>query len=1080
MNSRKNIPIMIVFLLFVMVLSSCVTGDPTLTQPNDTNSSDTSRLPSSTNDNKGGTTSETPGTDVVTPAPTTGDVTPTPDPTDDSTPTPTPDVYVFDVSAGRDDSVTLRLDENGDGTYTAVISGEGRMKQYEDDTRPWGKYVNKITTLIVEDGVVNVGKRVMTKSSSLKEVIIKKGCKSIEMDAFAYCPALETIYIPDSIIEIEQGTVYGSSNIKNLYLGFTNAETFRAIYSVYDFNEDYEKAEWTLGLNYGDDPKPPTPTPTPADDEYDRFGDRYIISSLYENGFEVWPSQENDDYCPNAFFQNCIVIEPTELDMRGDLASYSAIYYYRAVGEKEFKGGFTAPSETCYKFIYRFQISECPEGDLAELLKIGVKYEIVIQFKKGSDVLGYTKYITEWTADYDNAHRIYKTFWSRHDRNKGYIAGAQELTFIDTFDPYGVKIDVTDGIDRSGMQLTVSENMGYASIIRVKTSSDILFSPELSELRQMIDSGKISSRSGAVIPEFNGRLVFTVKDFEGNDFYTYPAIILPIYNSKGAWFDFFLQGNISGEEIDCGLCPLSGRTYDVYFELLSADGSKALYCGSYNNITVDDSVSASKYYKYVPIPGEENIKFNINFAVRDGVGGKIKGESSFSISYGQMTGEVTAVADKGYSFVQWSDGITDATHPAVKADRNKTIYAIFIKESSGTNVADMYITTSTGSPITSKNYVKGTVKVVSKVEGFSFDAVSMQIRGRGNSSWNGGAWQSSYDSKNSYRLKLDEKMSLFGMDSNRDWVLGSNKFDLLGLRTWSMWKLAEYMGTIPYYSEGYFVNMYINGVYRGMYLVSELVEVGKGRVEVDDNVAGTNKGFLVELDFRGDYESGVIYGLDYFRIPQYATDIEFVIKSHIDSEKDTKAIQDYVELCHKAIMSGKRAEIDKYVDIPSLIDMFIIEEFSKDVDCGAASFYIQRNPGGKLYFTAPWDFDFGFGTYGPAVGWSSFVCETSSGRNTWYNKLISEKWFCSEVLARMKQLDPTIKKLYKDIRNKAEGMYSEADRNATFWDMYGNNFHVYVSGQVSSNLHSYAEHIDFILLWMEYRWEWMKNDLESR
>ncbi|MBO5745414.1 MAG: CotH kinase family protein, partial [Clostridia bacterium] len=350
-------------------------------------------------------------------------------------------------------------------------------------------------------------------------------------------------------------------------------------------------------------------------------------------------------------------------------------------------------------------------------------------------------------------------------------------------------------------------------------------------------------------------------------------------------------------------------------------------------------------------------------------------------------------------------------------------------------------------------------------------------------SFNGGASQSSYDSKNSYRLKLSEKASLLGMgSSNKDWVLNSNKFDAVGLRCFATWQLASYMDTLPFVTECAWVNMYINGEYRGMYMVTELIEVAQDRVEVEDNVNGTDKGFLIELDFRGNWDNGQL-GLDYFYVEGYGSPsdgrdnpIEFVIKSNVDSEDDTAAIESYVVLCHKALMSGNRATIDKYVDIPSLIDMFILEELSKDVDVGAASFFIQKDIGGKLYFTAPWDFDFGYGTYGPAVSYTGFYSESGSSCE-WFKALMKHNWFRQEVLARMVELDDDFTQVIADVKAKGADLYIAGDRNATFWNMYGNHFHGYVSGSVSSDLRSYQEHIDFLTAWMEVRWDWMKNNL---
>ncbi len=817
--------------------------------------------------------------------------------------------------------------------------------------------------------------------------------------------------------------------------------------------------------------------------EYDQFGSKKIPAEAYNKNFEIWPTEDNKDWNARAFFQMCVVIEKSALDLTEGVGTKNYAYkfevYYRSAGSKEsFKGGYTVPMETLYNWgdaaIYRFQLVESSGGDMLADWQIGKSYEVVIKYIKGSTVLGYSSIKVDWTQDYYNEYLMYKTFWKRHDRTKGYKVGDNPMTNIDIIDPLGKSGTENDGIDRTNMQPISSQNSGYGNIIREKSTGEILFSPNIENLRAATDSISAGQETG-----YLARLVFTIKDYNGDPFYTYPAIILPIYQSKGEWFDTFLQG----EGIDCGFCPQAGREYDVYMEVLSSDGKKALYYGEYNYIKVSESLGDNKYYQAIPVPGEENLKFTVSFEVRDGVGGTIKGSASQELAFGEYTTSVEAIPAEGYVFLQWSDGLTTPVRPAEKVKRNKTYTAIFIKESASNAVSDMYITTDTGNPITNKTYVTGTVRIVSKNAAYNLDTVTMQIRGRGNSSFNGGASQSSYDSKNSYRLKLDEKASLLGMgSSNKDWVLNSNKFDAVGLRCFATWQLASYMDTLPYVTECAWVNMYINGQYRGMYMVTELIEVANDRVEVEDNINGTDKGFLIELDFRGNGDGGQL-GLDYFYVDGYSAPwntsdnaIEFVIKSKVNSEEETSAIEDYVVLCHEALMSGNRAEIDKYVDIPSLIDMFILEELSKDVDVGCASFFIQKDVGGKLYFTAPWDFDFGYGTYGPATSIGGFHSEGSS-RCEWFKALMKHDWFRKEVLARMNDLDDDFAKVIKDVKAKGEELYIAGDRNATFWNIYGNHYHAYVSGSVSSDLYSYQEHIDYLVIWMQARWDWMKDNL---
>lgn len=108
-------------------------------------------------------------------------------------------------------------------------------------------------------------------------------------------------------------------------------------------------------------------------------------------------------------------------------------------------------------------------------------------------------------------------------------------------------------------------------------------------------------------------------------------------------------------------------------------------------------------------------------------------------------------------------------------------------------------------------------------------------------------------------------------------------------------------------------------------------------------------------------------------------------------------------------MGGDKAKIEELVDLSSFIDMFILEELSKDCDAGRASFFVKKDPGGKLCCTAPWDFDFGFGTYGPAVSPYGFACQSGDNPCEWYASLVEQTWFREAVTARIKELSPAFK-----------------------------------------------------------------------
>jgi len=634
--------------------------------------------------------------------------------------------------------------------------------------------------------------------------------------------------------------------------------------------------------------------------------------------------------------------------------------------------------------------------------------------------------------------------------------------------------------DMDGIPEFEKQGAGYGDILRLKSTGQIVFSPYLEEFMDL-------TYIGEKVEDYQVELWFILLDDNGNECYAYPKLTLPIYESPNGWFDVFLQA----ADVDCGFCPTTSRVYTIELTLLKED--KAVMEGTWQKIEASDKLVDSDYYRPSDLPTDDDLQ-NVDCTVEyriAGVGGTLLGPSIQNLKAGEIAQTVTAVEEEGYMFSGWSDGYPGNERTTDKFIRDKVIYAKFTKIELDPGIANMYIQTETGLPVVKKNYVNASIRITGAANDKYNISFTTQIRGRGNSSFSSSAPQDDYNSKNSYRLKLTEKENLLGVggSSNKDWVLNSNKFDASNLRNYFVWNLANQMQTFPFVPGCTWVNLYINGDYRGIYMLTDHIEVAGDRVEVDDSGDEPDKGYLIELDFRGNSENDAVEGLTYFYVPGFYDDKsgisnprEWVIKSEVTNTAQTEFIRDYVIQCHNAIMSGDRAEIDKLVDIPSLIDIFIIEELSKDVDAGGASIFMQKDKGGKLYFTAPWDFDFGFGTYGPAVNIYGFVCESASGSdpNIWFKALIAQPWFMEELSARLRQIYPMIENAKNDIVLTGELLEPAADRNDARWDIYGEYYHSYVSSQVSGRLYSYDEHIDFLCNWIDDRFEWMLEELALR
>lgn len=476
----------------------------------------------------------------------------------------------------------------------------------------------------------------------------------------------------------------------------------------------------------------------------------------------------------------------------------------------------------------------------------------------------------------------------------------------------------------------------------------------------------------------------------------------------------------------------------------------------------------------------------IKYTVDTKLGGTIKGETIQVVKGKQPSTEVEAIAAEGYEFSHWSDGSKEAKRSGDIVTENTTFYAYFIMKVDDITVPTVKIETIDEDWIRTKNYISATITVEGTKDGLYDGKFTTQIKGRGNSSWSGSADKDKYNSKNSYRLKLDEKQNFLGTGNskNRDWVLNSCKFDVSLLRNWIGYEMGDMLSGIHHSANCTWAHVYLNGDYRGVYMVTDHTEVANDRIDIDDTVNSPDNGFFVELDMRGNHEGEE--GIDYFYIDGYAVNEsnprEWVIKSDLSKDPEMakqqfEFIKNYIQKVNDTIENGSREEIEALVDINSFVDMFICSEFSKDVDVNTASFFMYKEAGGKLCLTWPWDYDFGFGTYGEAISSSNLVTDTSGG-NQWFSKLIVQKWFAELVYNRMLEIETDVYHLINKTVAVGYKLTDAAEKNDEKWWVFGFKYHDYVSSQASRELAFYEDHLYFLEFWMLKRWDNMKFIVE--
>lgn len=224
---------------------------------------------------------------------------------------------------------------------------------------------------------------------------------------------------------------------------------------------------------------------------------------------------------------------------------------------------------------------------------------------------------------------------------------------------------------------------------------------------------------------------------------------------------------------------------------------------------------------------------------------------------------------------------------------------------------------------------------------YDSDKCGMTIKIRGNSS--------AYYDKKPYKIKLQKKADLLNRRSDKDY---SDKEWLLlcydKLKALIGFKVNELM-QMQWTPSFQFVNVIINGDYRGLYMLAESV---KRNTECRLNVNKT--GYIIEYDAYWWNEnkyfiSDWAYPMNYtFKYP----DDDDVTKEQIDY------IKSYIDSLEIKINNGEAYE--QFIDVESWARWVLAHDILGTLDSGGSNFYITKydnTESSKLMMANLWDFD---------------------------------------------------------------------------------------------------------------------------
>ncbi len=471
-----------------------------------------------------------------------------------------------------------------------------------------------------------------------------------------------------------------------------------------------------------------------------------------------------------------------------------------------------------------------------------------------------------------------------------------------------------------------------------------------------------------------------------------------------------------------GLSADTTYTYSVASSAVSTDGEEKTYnCAKWADVTfttkplpgTEDMLKDIRVIfngqeikmlskdgaNYIMLPGDFAREIEIKWTADAAVSGQtvtVSGDAESTVQGGRAL--LLLPAEKTGDYHKVNLAVGDYKPMEIRIMQGAEIPAMFITSDDAAKDRE-YVDSVKG------NKATATMQMVDNSGIIVYNGSLTEIKARGNSTF-------AHFDKKSYQIKLDTKTDLLGKDQEiKTWVLLANYADATMMHDKTMKDFAQYYMSMDYVADSNWVNLWYDGEYRGTYLLSEKNSVGSTSVDITDmesayedlnanygknmsHKSGENKyGLTIKytqgLTDPADLTGGYLIELNHNNIDEANGFITrkgkgFNIKSpEWLSEDAVKYISEYYQDFEDAVYAtdakgaytGFNQATGKYfydyVDLDSLVKMFIIQELGLNPDGFISSLYFHKDAQGKMYVGPVWDQDLTFGT-----GWDKYIDET--------------------------------------------------------------------------------------------------------
>ncbi len=345
----------------------------------------------------------------------------------------------------------------------------------------------------------------------------------------------------------------------------------------------------------------------------------------------------------------------------------------------------------------------------------------------------------------------------------------------------------------------------------------------------------------------------------------------------------------------------------------------------------------------------------------------------------------------------------------------------------------------------------------------------------------------------------DLKFPLLGMPAESDWAFLAPYSDKSLLRDALALELAREI--MPWASRTRFVEVVLNGGYRGIYMVTEKIKRAEERVNIEKlkstDVAGDalTGGYIIKMDkTTGAVTDGwtspfpPIIGQPQTTYYQYdypkPEDITPVQKQYIK-----QWVTNFEIMAQGPNFGNPVIGYPKYLDVASFVDFVLINEMSKNVDAYRLSTYFWKDRDSvdpRLHAGPVWDFNIAFGNAdycggndytGWAINFNQICPQDYWVIHFWWTKLWQDPNFRSQVRSRWQQLRTDIfsdNHITGQIDSMTTLLESAQVRNFQQWPIL--NEYTWPNPFCCG---PYSAHTAYLRAWVLNRLHWMDGALQG-